>query len=181
MNNLTVLKDGQASPEAQQILDDIKKKFGKVPNIFSAAAHSKTALKALLTYKEILSQGEFSSKEIEAIDLAISEENECDYCLAAHTAIAKMQGFTEEETLQLRAASISDKKLKALTLLSRNIVSTKGRPDQELIADFFEVGYSKGALVELIAAVSKNIFTNYFNHIADTEIDFPKAKELVQD
>jgi len=176
MKNIEILSIDQAKPEAQEILNAIKQKFGKVPNVYAAVANSPAALKAVLTYKENLGAGEFSPKEIEAIDLAIAQQNECEYCLAAHTALAKMYGFSEEETIELRNASIADPKLKALTSLAKEIVSTQGRPKQELIDAFLAEGYNRGALVELIAAISKNIFTNYFNHIADTEIDFPPAK-----
>ena len=179
MSDLKVLKYEEASPEAREILDAIKKKIGKIPNIYAAVVNSPVALKALLTYGEILSKGGFSAKEIEAINLSVAQENDCRYCLEAHTAIAKAQGFSEEETVQLRKADIADPKLKALTLLAKEIVKTQGRPSQELIDGFYAVGYNRAALVELIAVVSKNIFTNYFNHIANTPSDFPPAKELV--
>lgn len=178
MSNLDILAYEQAPPSSQEILDSLRKKIGKVPNIFWAVAHSPVALKGFLTYKEILGKGEFSAKEVEAIDLAVSQVNGCDYCLAAHTAIAKAKGFSEEDTLDLRKANIADPKLKALTFLAKEIVETKGRPGQEAIDGFYAAGYSKGALVELIANISKNIFTNYFNHIAETEMDFPPAKPL---
>ncbi|MCH8029482.1 MAG: carboxymuconolactone decarboxylase family protein, partial [Candidatus Dadabacteria bacterium] len=164
----------------QEIFDALKKKIGMVPNLYATAANSPAALKGILAFGDSLRRGEFSKKEIEAVALAISQENGCEYCLAAHTAVGKMVGFSEDETLALRDGSIGDTKLNALTKLAKNITVTAGYPSQELIAGFFEVGYTKAALVELIGHVALNVFNNYLNHIADTPIDFPEAKKLIQ-
>ena len=110
--------------------------------------------------------------------MSMAQVNDCHYCLAAHTAIAKMSGLSEEETVQLRSGTIGDAKLKAVTALTADIVKTQGRPSGNTVDAFFAAGYSKAALVELIALVSLNIFTNYFNHIADTAVDFPAYKDL---
>ena len=103
----------------------------------------------MLELEKTLHSGFFSPKEIQAIELAISEVNQCHYCIDAHTTVAKMVGFTEEETLQIRAASIQDEKLKSLTRLTREITIQVGRPDDQYVEQFFKVGYSKQALVEL--------------------------------
>ncbi len=178
MAKLEALTPENASTEAKGIFDALKKKLGMVPNLYATIAHSPAALNAILGYGEALGKGTFSPKEVEAIALAVSQSNECNYCLAAHTAVGKMQGFKEEETLQLRKAEIEDAKLSALTKLAQNITETKGHPDQKLIDDFYAVGYDKGALVDLIGFVSLNVFNNYVNHIADTEIDFPTPPAL---
>ena len=89
-----------------------------------------------------------------------------------------MVGFTIEETIGLRNGNVEDSKLQALVRLAKDIASSKGRPQQQLIDDFLAVGYSKAALVELIGFVSLNVFNNYLNHIAETEVDFPAYPEL---
>ena len=167
-----------ASPETKEIFDDIKKKFGKVPNIYATVAHSPVVLRAFLEYGSALKSGELNAKEAEAVALSLAEDNECHYCLAAHTAVAKMSGLSEEETLQLRSGTSGEEKLHAVAALAKEISESRGRPSHESLEAFFAAGYSKAALVELIALVSLNIFTNYFNHIAETEIDFPAYKEL---
>ena len=176
MNNLKTLTYDQVNEDTQKIFDGLKQKIGMVPNIYAAIAHSPVMLKALLAYGETIKSGEFSPKETEAIALTTGEENSCQYCLSAHSAIAQKLGFNEQEIVQLRKGGIEDTKLKALTALTREIVAQRGYPSHGLIEEFFSVGYSQAALAELIGLISLNIFTNYFNHIAKTEIDFAEVK-----
>jgi len=178
MSKLDVLQREQVSQGNQQIFDQIKEQIGMVPNLYAVYAHSEVALQANLQLNQTLSQGEFDQREIEASMLAVSQENGCDYCLGAHTAIAQKAGFSEEETLGLRDGSIADPKLKALTDLARELTATRGRPAPETVERFFEAGYSKGALVELIGLVALNTFNNYTNHLAETPLDFPAAPAL---
>ncbi|MGB3464970.1 MAG: carboxymuconolactone decarboxylase family protein [Cyclobacteriaceae bacterium] len=178
MSSLRVLNREEVNESTKGVFDALQKKVGMVPNLYAATANSPKALNALLTLGENLGGGEFSAKEVEAIALAIGEANNCDYCLAAHTAVGKMNGFSEEETLRLRSADTSDEKLKALTQLAREITITRGKPDAEYISNFNRVGYTPAALAELVGYVAQNTFTNYLNHIAETPIDFPLAKDL---
>ncbi|MCA9398870.1 MAG: carboxymuconolactone decarboxylase family protein [Candidatus Omnitrophica bacterium] len=179
MSHLNPITYEEAQPEVKELFDALKKKMKMVPNIYATVANSPTVLKALLQFGENLKQGEFSHKEVEAIALAVSEENHCEYCLSAHTAVGKMVGFSEEETRNLRLAKSDDQKLQTLTALAKEIVHTKGYPSESTINEFFSAGYSKRALVDLIGFVALNVFTNYFNHIAQTKIDFPEAQSLV--
>ena len=175
MKNLEILKKEQVAPETQEIFDNLKKAAGMVPNVYAVAANSHSGLKALLGLGETLKKGNFSGKEEEAIALAVGQTNQCGYCVSAHTALAKMRGFSESEALDIRKGQIEDAKLKVLTDLAREFTASRGLPSQETIERFFDAGYSKGALVDLIGFVALNTFTNYLNHIADTEIDFPVA------
>ncbi|MDN5203092.1 carboxymuconolactone decarboxylase family protein [Fulvivirgaceae bacterium BMA10] len=180
MKNLEILSREQVAPETQQVFDNLKGAIGMVPNLYATAANSHKGLTALLGLGDALKGGEFSGKEVEAIALAVGEANGCNYCLSAHTAIGKMQGFTEEETVKLRTGEIEDGKLNALTSLAKEITETRGLPSQDTVDRFFSVGYNKAALVELIGFVANNTFTNYLNHIADTTVDFPKVSALNQ-
>lgn len=178
MRNLEALTKEQASEESGKIFDAVKGKIGMVPNLYATIGNSSKALNAILTFGDNLGGGEFSNKEIEAVALAVSQKNSCDYCLAAHTALGKMNGLSEEETVDIRTGEIADNKLHALTTLAANITETRGFPEQQLIDNFFSAGYSKAALVEVIGLVALNTFNNYTNNIADTEVDFPKAPAL---
>lgn len=178
MKNLEILSREQVQPQTQEVFDNLKKAVGMVPNLYATAANSHIGLTALLGLDSTLKKGSFSGKEVEAIALAVGQSNQCNYCLSAHTAIAKMNGFSESETILLRTTNIQDGKLKALTNLAQEITETKGKPSQANIDSFYEAGYGKDALVELIGLVSLNTFTNYLNHIADTKIDFPVAPEI---
>jgi AhpD family alkylhydroperoxidase len=178
MKNLEVLDREQVAPETQQIFDGLTGKLGMVPNLYATAANSHFGLKALLDLGETLKKGNLTPKEVEAVALIVAQTNNCQYCLSAHTAAGKMLGFSEEETLTLRKGSVLNPKLKALTALASEISKSRGFPSERVLSDFFEAGYTKGALVDVIGLVALNTFTNYLNHIADTEVDFPNAKPL---
>ena len=175
MNVLSKVDYDSVSPAAKEILNGLKKKNGKVHNIYASMANSPAALKALLSFKQALSGGVLSDKEAEVISLVCAEVNQCGYCLAAHTAIAKMAGISAEEAKEFRNGNSQDVKTDALAKLVQEIVITQGRPCEEKLKTFYGAGYDDAALTEVIANVALNIYTNYFNHIADPEIDFPKV------
>ena len=178
MPKLAALTRQEAPAENQPVFDQLKQAIGMVPNLYATYAHSPVALKALLQFDETLKGGSFTNREVEAIALAIAEANACEYCLAAHTAIGKMNGFTEEQTIELRTLSSSDEKLLALTSLVQSITITRGRPEETLIEAFYSAGYDKAALVELLGFVAVNTYNNYLNNIAGTVVDFPAAPAL---
>ncbi len=178
MKKLEVLTREQVAPETQEIFDGLKSKLGMVPNLYATTAHSHHGLSALLQLGDTLKKGNLSAKEVEAVALAVAQTNNCKYCLSAHTAVGKMVGFTEGETYELRSGEINDPKLRALTLFAKEITETRGFPSEYTTAKFFEAGYSKGDVVDVIGLVALNTFTNYINHFADTEVDFPVAREL---
>jgi len=178
MKKLSVIKNEQASEQSRQIFEGIKKAVGMLPNIYAVIGNSANALGSYLTFSEAQKNSSYNSKEREAIFLAVSEENGCNYCLSAHTAIAKMNGFSEEETLQLRAGIHSDRKLSILTNLAKSIVANRGKADERLLQSFYEDGYDEKALVDLVALVVDKTFTNYIGRLARPEIDFPKAEPL---
>ncbi len=178
MNTLQPLTLEQANENSQVIFTNIKSKIGMLPNLYATMGVSDKLLGGFLTFSETLKSGEFSSKEYEAIALATSQANGCAYCLSAHTAIGKMNGFTEEETLGLRTNSIADQKLNALVSLVSEFVESKGHPSEVSTQNFFDAGYSKAAFAELIAAVALTTITNYVFHNGGFEIDFPKAQGI---
>src|SRR3990167_3445456 len=178
MKKLSALKKEQASEQSRQIFEGIEKAIGMLPNIYAVIGNSTNALSSHLTFSDAQKNCSFNAKEREAIFLAVSEENCCNYCLSAHTAIAKMNGLSDDETLQLRAGIHSDKKLSTLTNLAKSIVNNRGRADEELVNAFYERGYDERSLVDLVALVVDKTFTNYIGRLARPEIDFPPAKLL---
>lgn len=168
-----------ASEDQKKVLEGIKAKMGKIPNIYATMAHSPSTLQAMLAYGVGLKKGVLTPKEIEAIALAVGQNNTCDYCVAAHTVIGKMSGLTEEETVEARQGISKDPKMDALLELAVEISQKQGRPLRKVVNAFKEAGYSDAALIEVIAWVTYNLFTNYFNHIAETEVDFPKPPDIV--
>ena len=178
MSYIPVLKYDEAPEEARAIFDAVKKKVGKLPNIYAAVANSPATLQAVLDYGAALQAGSLSAKEHEVVALACAQENDCGYCLAAHTAIGKMNGLSEEETLQARSGGLTDPKLSALAALAKDVIASRGHPPAASVQAFLAAGYDAGALVEVIGAVSLNTFTNYFNHLAQPPVDFPAPPAL---
>ena len=178
MNTLQPLTKEQANENSKAIFTDIKSKIGMLPNLYATMGASDKLLGGFLTFTETLKGGEFTGKEYEAIALATSQANGCAYCLSAHTAIGKMNGFTEEETLQLRDNSIADPKLNALVTLTSELVILKGHPTETTVANFFKEGYNKAAFAEVIAITALTTITNNVYHNGGFEIDFPKAQNI---
>ncbi|OUR94621.1 hypothetical protein A9Q87_03015 [Flavobacteriales bacterium 34_180_T64] len=178
MNTLQPLTMEQANENSQAIFTGIKSKIGMLPNLYATMGVSDKLLGGFLSFTELLKSGEFSAKEYEAIALATSQANGCAYCLSAHTAIGKMNGFSEADTIALRTNTIADKKLNALVTLASAFVNTKGHPSDSSVQNFFEAGYNKSAFAELIAIVSLTTITNTVFHNGGFEIDFPKAQNL---
>ncbi len=178
MGNLKVLRREEVNISTQQVFDKLKGKIGLVPNLYAAVANSPHALNSMLSLGDNFPGGEYSGKEVEAIALAVGQANSCSYCLSAHTEIAKMNGLTEEETIQIRTGEIDDPMLSALAKLATSLVITRGKPSKTLVSKFFNAGYNEAALAELIGHVALNTFTNYINHVAETPIDFPLAADI---
>ena len=178
MNILKTLNNKEASIQSQQIFAGIKAKKGMLPNLYAAMGVSDKLLGGYLSFVETLKSGEFSAKEYETIALITSEENNCAYCVSAHTTLGKMQGLSEAETLAIRNNLVLDDKLSALVNVASEIVSKRGYATESSTTNFLNVGYSKAAFAELIAIVTMTSLTNYIHHNGNFEIDFPIAPSL---
>ncbi len=174
----TVPTRNDVSSTNQTIFDNLEKGLGMVPNLYAYFGHSDATLGNYLAFQQGQSKGAFKAKEREAIFLAVSQVNGCRYCQSAHTALGKMNGFSDEEILQLRAGTHPDLKLNTITRLAADIQRTHGRPDAELLDAFFALGYSQGALVDLVSLVADKVFANYIHNITQIPIDFPVAPQL---
>ncbi len=178
MKTLKPLTLEEANTNSQAIFKNVKSKIGMLPNLYATMGASDKLLGGFLAFTETLKSGELTGKEYEAVALATSQVNGCAYCLSAHTAIGKMNGFTEEETLELRDNSIADSKLNALITLASELADRKGKASDNAINNFFEVGYNKAAFTEVIGIVSLTIITNTVFLNGGFEIDFPKAQNI---
>lgn len=178
MNILNPISFEQANNDSEGVFTQIQKDLGKVPNLYAAMGVSDKLLSGFLRFSETLKSGEFTKKEYEVIALATSQANGCSYCLSAHTTLAKMNGLTEKETLDIRSLSIADPKIKALVVLTTQFVERKGKPTVEAIQNFFGEGFSRTAFAELIGAVALTTITNTVFHNGGFDIDFPLAKNL---
>jgi len=166
------------APEGSKpTMEAIKANFGKVPNIFATLAHSPTALNSLMGLFGTLESGELKGIPHEAIALYIGQQNDCKYCIAAHTAKAKMAGASEEDAIGFRKGKASDPKIQTLLDFTGVMVARHGISDDEL-KKFRDAGLSDADMLEAIAIIVCNIFTNATNALAQTDIDFPAAPEI---
>lgn len=177
MKTFNVPTRKEVSAENQGIFDNLKGALGFVPNLYATIAHSETALGTYLQLQN--AKTSFSKKEKEVINLVVSQENACRYCQSAHTVVGKLNGFTDEQILELRTGRASfDSKLDALARLTREITANRGVVSQQLLDDFYNAGYTKGSVVDLILAIADKVVMNYLHNLTRVEIDFPVAPEL---
>ncbi|MEO8327120.1 MAG: carboxymuconolactone decarboxylase family protein [Nitrospirota bacterium] len=178
MSRLPAINPEHATGQAQRLLKGVEGKLGFAPNIMRTMANSPSVLQGYLDFSRALSKGSLSPKLREQIALAVSEVNDCQYCLAAHSAIGRSVGLSEEALGDSRRGESPDPKEATVLAFTRNVVTNRGRVSDEEVAKLRKAGFSEGDIVELIANISLTLFTNYFNHIAATEIDFPAVSEL---
>lgn len=178
MERFKALSFEEANENTQAIFKSIKSKVGMIPNLYAAMGVSDKLLGGFLGFSETLKGGEFTNREHEAIALAAAQANGCAYCISAHTALGKMNGFSEEETLRLRYNRIADEKLNALVTLTTQLIEGKGHPSEEAVQNFLDAGYTKAAFAELIGSVALNTITNYMFHNGSYDIDFPLTQNL---
>lgn len=176
MTQFTVPTRDQVSPATQTAFDNLQKMAGFVPNLFATFGYSENALPRYLAFQG--AKTSLSNKEKEAVNLVVSEVNGCHYCQSAHTVFGKMNGFSDEEVLNLRIGNSTNPKLNALVGLAKDITETKGHPSAQALEAFFAAGYDKGNLVDLILQVSDKIAANYLHNITEVEIDWPLAAKL---
>lgn len=177
MSTFNVPKKEEVSETNQAIFDDLKKKVGFVPNLFATYAYSENALKNYLVFSGAPSS--LKAKEKEAVNLAVSQVNNCEYCLAAHTAIGKMSGFNDDQIMELRQGKASfDSKLDAIAKLAKNITENRGKTDASVLENYFNAGWTKENLIDTISLVGDKTISNYINNTVKTAIDFPAIKSL---
>jgi uncharacterized peroxidase-related enzyme len=152
-----------------------------VPNMMRAVGNSPAALQAYLQFSGSLATGELSARERELIALAVAQSNHCEYCLAAHSALGKMAGLTAEQIRDARLGNAVDSKTEALVQFSQKLVRERGHVNDDDLSVLRRFGFEDAHIAEIVANVAINIFTNYFNHVAETDIDFPKADSLEGD
>ncbi|WP_345952885.1 carboxymuconolactone decarboxylase family protein [Mucilaginibacter sp. PAMB04168] len=177
MKSIAVPTREQVSTANQALFDTLTKNIGTVPNLFAVYAHSENALGTYL----VLSGAKTSlrPKEKEVVNLIVSQVNGCEYCLAAHTAISKMQGFTDDQIIEIRRGEITfDPKLDALVKVTKSIAENKGHADPQLVENFFTAGYNEGSLIDVVIVVGDKTITNYIFALTAVPIDFPAAPAI---
>ncbi len=178
MTKINVPTKEQVDQKAQAIFSSLEQNLGMVPNLYATIGYSSDILEAYLNYSSNIGASSFNKKEIEAIKLIVSQENGCEYCTAAHTAIAKMNGFTEDETIAIRSGKVDDLRLNILIGVAQEAAREKGKISNESKEIFFANGFDNKAFIDLIAIVNVVSFTNFVHNATKVPVDFPPAPSL---
>ncbi len=178
MPRLHLIDPNTATGNAKQLLDGIQAKVGMTPNLYRIVANSPATLDGLLQFGNAIAAGSLSPQLREQIALAVGEANGCDYCLAAHSAIGKSLGLSNDAILDSRRGSATDAPTRAALEFAQALVKKRGFVTDDDLQQVRDAGFDDGAIVEIFASVVLNIFTNYFNHVAETPLDFPQAAAL---
>lgn len=177
MSQFTVPTKNEVSASNQAIFDNLEKGLGFVPNIYATLALSENALGSYLALQG--AKTSLKAKEKEVVNLVVSQVNGCEYCLAAHTALGKMNGFTDEQILDIRGVEVTfDAKVKALAEITHDIAANKGHITEANLDNFYAAGYTQENLVDLVVLVGDKIVTNYLHALTKVPVDFPAAPKL---
>lgn len=168
MSRINTLSLEHATDTTRPLLEGVQKKIGFLPNVFKTLAHAPAVLSSYLQQSATLGKTSLSATEKEAIFLATSQVNGCDYCLAAHTLFAGKAGLSAQDILSARSGQLN-----AFATLARQITESRGHLSSEQIAAARAAGINDSKIVEVIAHVASQTLTNYLNNVALTEIDFP--------
>lgn len=167
-----------ASPATIALLGEVRKQMGTVPNIIATMANSEPAAKAYLAFSGALANGSLPRKLREQIALVVGEANDCHYCLSAHSFLASKAGANESEIVGARQGKAPDAKSNAVLSFAKKLVDERGQVSDDDVQQLSNAGLGPGEITEIVSVVALNMFTNYFNHVAGTEIDFPLAPAL---
>lgn len=176
MSRIALVTPADTTGERQQLLAQIQGAFGATPNMFKAVANSTAALKSMWGSFGALGGGVIDAKLGEQIAVAIADRNECDYCLAAHTALGRKAGATAEEMSAAQDGQSSDPKTAAALRFASTVVNNRAQIGDEDVASLRDAGFSDEAIVEIMAHVALNLFTNYVNVAFKVPVDFPSVK-----
>lgn len=173
-NSFTIHTIDSAPSESKPLLEKSLANFGMIPNFHAVIAEAPAALEAYMKLHELFMQTSFSSTEQHVVWMTINTENECHYCIPAHIMLATM-GNVDEKIIQAvkNKTTIDDAKLEALRLFTIAIVQKRGNIDEKTLDNFYQAGYSKQNVIEVILCLSQKVLSNYSNHITHVPVDEP--------
>lgn len=176
MSRITLIDAADATGSVREQLGQIKAAFGIVPNMFKAAANSPAALASMWGSFGALGGGRIGAKLGEQIAVAIADRNRCEYCLAAHTGLGRKAGATAQEMAEAQAGRSADPRTAAAIAFALKVVSNRADIAAADVDALRAAGFDDGEVVEIIAHVALNLFTNYLNVALDVPVDFPGVK-----
>jgi uncharacterized peroxidase-related enzyme len=173
MTYLHTVNPDSAEGKTKALLESVRGSLGVVPNLFRVTANSPAALEGLLNLNGALGKGTFNAKLRERIALAVAEANGCAYCLSAHSVLGQGAGLTQQDIDAARLAQALDGRTAAILRFAHQIVDERGAIPNAALQEAKRAGLTDAEIVEVIGNVVVNLFTNYVNLVANTDIDFP--------
>ena len=169
------IQPDDATGKTKDLFDGVKAKIGLVPNFYKLLAQSPTGLEGVLQFSGALAGGSLDAVTRERIALAVANVNGCDYCSAAHTAVAKSLNLSGEEIEANRQGRSSDPRADVAVVFARKVAVTRANVSEDDVQALRQAGYSDPQIVEIVLNVAFNVVTNYVNEAFKTEIDFPRV------
>lgn len=180
MSRISVIQPEQAHGETRLMLDAVQSQLGVVPNFVKVLASSPSALGAFLGMHGALERSSLDAATRERIALAVAESNACQYCVSAHSAIGRKAGLDAAEILHARQGSSSDAKAAAAVAFARSLNENRGEVTAEELEAVRAAGHGDASVVEIVALVALNFFTNVLGKATQVDIDFPRVALLEQ-
>lgn len=175
MTRISPIDPARADVATQERLRAIEKATGKTPNLFKTVAASPSTLAGLTQLRDALAHGTLRIKTRETLALALAEYHRCDYCLSAHVASSGKSGMDDADVSAARRGASSDPRTDAAAKFALAAAKGRGSVTDDELAAVRAAGYDDGQILEIIANVALNVFTNYVNKVAQTEIDFARV------
>lgn len=179
MSRITPVNPANVASAVKSTLDGVQKSIGMVPNLFKVFALDPAVLQAYLQFSAALKGSSLGQKLGEQVALTVAGLNGCDYCASAHTAIGKGAGLSDADIAKALRGQAAGGKEQAALAFTRAVVEKRGQVTDADVRTGQAGGLSEGELVAIVAHVALNVFTNYVNHLAETDIDFPVVRAKV--
>ncbi len=176
MTRIQLINPAATTANRQALLEQIHGAFGATPNMFKAVANSPAALQSMWGSFGALGSGVLGAKLGEQIAVTVAEINRCQYCLAAHTMLGKQAGLSDDDLAAAQAGKSNDPRTAAALAFARKVLLTRANVGAEDLVALRAVGFQDEHIVEIMAHVALNVFTNYVNVAFDVPVDFPKVK-----
>lgn len=176
MSRINVIEKATANSDQLELLNAIESQLGMVPNFLKVLANSPVALRAFLGLHGVANAGDLDAPTRERIALALAQQNSCEYCLSAHTAIGRKSGLSGQEIQRARSGTSEDIKAAAIVKFANALMEKRGEVSTAEILTVRNAGVSDAELVEVITHVGMNFLTNLLGKASQVEIDFPKVE-----
>lgn len=175
MSRLPLVTPETATADQRELLEATEKQLGRVPNLYATMANSPAALRGYLAMRDSLTRGELSAIERELVALLVAQDNECEYCVSAHTLRGQRMHLHDDQLLQARRADSADPHTRGVLRLARAVLADGGRISDADLAAARVAGVTDAQVTEVVGHVALNVLSNYFNHVARPELDFPRT------